>query len=198
MDTESQKIVQQAFDSLPKDIQEVVFADDYQQILLDIAKKYNLTMEQLHKLEFQTTMVLMGLDSRAYFPFNLELELGIEEEIAQPLSQEISDTIFATVEESLDMMDKEKTGDEEALNAKLDYEERKLAMENLETQQENISVAHSSIFTLADRLTQASIAAPAKRDYGVGKGTDNAAVPESTTPVSAPTIDPYHEPVDNE
>ncbi|MDB5188685.1 MAG: hypothetical protein JWM92_283 [Candidatus Nomurabacteria bacterium] len=194
MDTESQKIVQQAFDSLPKDIQEVVFADDYQQILLDIAKKYNLTMEQLHKLEFQTTMVLMGLDSRAYFPFNLELELGIEEEIAQPLSQEINDIIFATVEESLDTIDKENVGDDGALNAKLDYEERKFAVGN----PENSPIPNSSLATLSDRLKQASIAAPAKRDYSLGKSTDSAAVPESTAPVSAPTIDPYHEPVDNE
>jgi hypothetical protein len=52
MDPESKQIAQETFNALPKDIQEVVFSDDYQRILSEIAEKYNLNENQAKKFEF--------------------------------------------------------------------------------------------------------------------------------------------------
>ncbi|GEM_PF-2233884 len=200
MDPESTAIAQETFDHLPKDIQEVIFSDDYQTILENTAKEFNLTMEQKNKLEFETTMVLMGVNKRIYYPFDLELDLGIEEDVAQTISKEVNSTVFATVEESLQKIEQEDMGDEKELDAKLDYEKRRLDAENPEDKP-----VDANLSSLADRLKQASIATPAKRDYSLTRDAAPASIPQIISPtpdVSAtsarPAIDPYHESIDNE
>jgi hypothetical protein len=175
MDPESKQIAQETFNALPKDIQEVVFSDDYQRILSEIAEKYNLNENQAKKFEFETTMVLMGIITRAYYPFNLETELEIDEDTAQNIANDITDTVFAEVWKLLDEMDVKNNNEQSLLEE----------APQTETVQENSGVV-SPLASLADRLKKASIAAPAKRD---SEGAAVSSVPSA--------IDPYHESIDN-
>ncbi len=192
MDPELKNDRQEMFDQLPQDIKEVIFADDYQRILDGVAKKYNLSPTQKSKLEFETTMVLLGVNNRSYFPFNLETELNIDEDTAQSISSSITDTVFAEVWRSLDEMDEKEVGTDEELNAKIDYEEKKMESEPLvaseETEMPSIA-AVSPLATLADRLKKASIATPVTKEKD--NGVDRASK-------SSDAIDPYHESIDNE
>ncbi|MES2224782.1 MAG: hypothetical protein V4478_02225 [Patescibacteria group bacterium] len=56
------------------------------------------------------------------------------------------------------------------------------------------TISPNSLASLSDRLKQASIATPLKRDYSLN--TEKTAAPAHETPSRA--IDPYHESIDNE
>lgn len=191
MDADSKTIAQETFDHLPQDIKETIFADDYQTILADTGKKFNLTPEQQSKFEFETTMVLMGLNKRAYYQFDLELALGIEEETAESIAKEIDSTVFATVSDSLEQIEKEMIGDDKELDARLDYEEKRLEAQNPPEGEDK--PLDTSLTSLADRLKQASIATPIRRDYSLNASTTKAPAVETRA-----AIDPYHEAIDNE
>jgi hypothetical protein len=199
MDSELQKNAQETFNALPKDIQEVIFADDYKRILGEIVKKYSLTNDQLDKLENETTLILMGVIVRSYYPFNLESELGLDEDTAQAIANDITDTVFAEVKASLDKMDADKVGDEATLNAKIDYEEKKMDEQSVQleagapAETEPIKNNSAPLTTLADRLKKASIASPTTRDQSLDKTPSLPAQADS----SRSAIDPYHESIDN-
>jgi hypothetical protein len=182
-----------------------------------VAEKHTLTAEQAKSLEFETTMVLLGSANRSNYRFNLESALDIDEDTAQKIDQEVTDTIFSEVWRSLDQMDKEGVETPEKINEKMDYDKKKMDEEEIAepdtTETNNTAttiepakpVGAIALSSLSDRLKQASIAAPAKRDYTLDKksvtgplaGSEDASA--ESTPSEAPKgIDPYHESIDNE
>lgn len=208
MNDESKTIAQETFDHLPQDIQEIIFSDDYQTILRNIAEDYALTKQQASQLELNTTLVLLGLVKRSDFPFVLESEMGIGEDMAEKISKEITDSILTEVWRSLDSMDSAAAESEEDIEVNFDDTENDNAADTVETATPAISsYSPASLTSLADRLKQSSITST--RSYPVAKGTvpDNLPTDEPTTPAvsetpstpdSSPikTIDPYHEPIE--
>ena len=196
MDTESKTIAQETFDSLPKDIQETIFSDDYQAFLTDVATRYALTKEQGSELEFQVTMVLIGQANQGYLPFNLEAELGIDEETAQKISTEIEENVFSVVTNSLEQLEKDALGTEEDLDNILDREETLTPTPLQETEISQTSdtaiISPTSteaevLTSLTTRLTQPSVITPAIRDHSiVNSHEEKNSAPQKT-------FDPYRE-----
>lgn len=178
MNTESTTIAQETFDSLPLDIQELVFSDEYQSILTAIGEKYKLSKEQMNQLELQTTLVVMGVAKRSYFPFDLESEVGLDEDTAETMSREIHDVIFSTIEDSLDKIERDEIGGVETIDKKVDRDENHSI---------NAPSPSEVLANLGARLSQSSVIVPSKRDYSVVKSQ------EPSIETLKPSLDPYRE-----
>lgn len=104
MDDKLEKIIKERFEALPESIQEIILSSNYEDKLLEVSKKYNLNVEQMGKLELQTTMILMGLGHPDNFQAELTKDLDIDAEKVRQIVKEINDGIFAKIRELLKLM----------------------------------------------------------------------------------------------
>jgi hypothetical protein len=166
---------EEAFDAIPPEVQRYIYSDDFdskfQSLLSDIG-----TSEDNEKL---LRGVMYG------FIAQLEDEESVLDVIHQATpdvmkQQKIKDWFIENISKQIlalitDAYVLEDEGDESVEISS------------------NTPIIAKSLATLSDRLTQASIAAPMKRDisFDIPKNT----APETETP--RPAIDPYHESIDN-
>lgn len=99
--TEIEKELKTRFELLPKDIQDMIVSDAYQQNLFETAKKYKLTYEQLGQLEMEATMVLLGMTPPDELQDDLQHELNISSVDAGFIVSDIKEQSFKQVWESL-------------------------------------------------------------------------------------------------
>ncbi len=104
MDDNTQKIIKEKFDSLPKTIQEVILSSNYQETLFEIGKRYQLTVEQMGILEQETTLVMMGLTQTKNFETELISELKIDPVKGAAIVGEINEKVFLAIRELLKLM----------------------------------------------------------------------------------------------
>jgi len=104
MDEEALKKIKGRFDILPESIKEMIMSSGYQEDLIEISKKYNLNVEQMGKLELETTMTMMGLTPTADFQRELTRELGVDMVIGAQIVADINTQIFAKIRDLLKIM----------------------------------------------------------------------------------------------
>lgn len=146
MDPELKKQMKERYDTLPDDLKKSIVSSNYQSTLIEIAKKYQLNVAQLGGLELETTLVMFGFEKPTDYSFNIEQELGISEDVAQKITRDVDERVFANIRDSLKKINDEEMSEKE-LNKKLDYEEKKIE-EN--TTQVEVSPEKSSLTN--DRL----------------------------------------------
>lgn len=99
--------LQQLYSTLPLDLKRVIFSKETAKIVYTISTKNGLRKEQIVKLAHLIGDVLLGLLSPREFQSSLERNLGITEEKAKNLFQQINRFIFYPVRESLSKLYKE-------------------------------------------------------------------------------------------
>ncbi len=104
MDENIKKTIKEKFDSLPESIQELIMSSHYQDILVEIGKKYQLNVEQMGILERETTLVMMGLSPTQSFESELTQELNIDKMKGNQIVIEINEKIFLTIRDLLKLM----------------------------------------------------------------------------------------------
>lgn len=104
MDEETQKIIADQMKQLPKDVVEAIVSVDYKTKLQEITKRQRLLIDQAAKLETETTLVMIGLEPLADYVGNLQRELSIPIMRAKEISQDVSDSIFKPIRDSLKVM----------------------------------------------------------------------------------------------
>jgi len=93
--------IDELFEKLPNNIQEVL--DSYETILFlkQIEKKYILDREQTKELSAEMGMLMLGASSPQRFIPNIQESMGIPEETAKAIASEVNEKIFRPVKESL-------------------------------------------------------------------------------------------------
>lgn len=104
MDEETKKTLAERFDALPKSVQEVITSSHYEESLVEISKKHDLSIEQMGALEIETTMVMMGLAPAKDFARNIEKQLKIETGKAYEIEKEINEKVFLRIKDLLKLM----------------------------------------------------------------------------------------------
>ena len=104
MDEKVTNEIKENFDSLPESIKELILSPQYENSLIEISKKYQLTTEQSGILEQEATLVLMGLTPIKDFDNELQKELKIDNVKSYNISADISTEIFAGVMTLLKLM----------------------------------------------------------------------------------------------
>ncbi len=97
MDENTNKIIQDKFNSLPESIKDLILSDQYQNILIEIGQKYQLSQEQLGILERETTLVLMGLTAPDEFEDELKLTLKVEDLRNSQIAKDVNNNVFSRV-----------------------------------------------------------------------------------------------------
>ncbi len=97
MDTETQKIINEQLENLPKAMKEALLASNYQNKVQDIAKKYQLMIDESGKLYIETTLVMLGIEPISNFFDNLVQNIGIPEAKAVSIANDIDDSILKSI-----------------------------------------------------------------------------------------------------
>ena len=202
MDENTKKIIKERFDALPKDIQEVILSSGYEETLLSIGNQYKLTVEQLGKLELETTLVMMGLTPTQDFEKELTQELKVDNIKGNQITKEINDKIFLKIRDLLKLMNTkegeepsleenseikvEKTGEEIMKSAGIEIIPEKLELNGGQTNNGNNS---NSI--LSQKMSSSVQSAVIKTEHTLDNITKNSNQTDSGVP--KPKIDPYRE-----
>lgn len=127
MDEDTKKIIKKKFDRLPESIKELILSSNYENTLIEIGRKYNLTVEQMGMLEKETTMVMMGLIPIKDFQEDLTRELQVSQDKGFQITTDINEKIFLRIRELLKIMNsEEKLSQEEGIKANNEIEEKKI------------------------------------------------------------------------
>ncbi|OGI95518.1 hypothetical protein A2917_03110 [Candidatus Nomurabacteria bacterium RIFCSPLOWO2_01_FULL_42_17] len=93
-----------SFEKFPKGIEDIVKKSNYQAILYDIAKGYNLTVAQMDILEKAITDLIIGKTHPDEFENYLKSDLKVPSETVGKLVKDINEKIFLKIRELLKLM----------------------------------------------------------------------------------------------
>lgn len=112
----SSKKIQEKFLEAPEDVQEAITSSKVNERLLDLADKYKLQFDEADELTKEMGFLMLGLKPKDNFVKNIEKVTGLEQEKAKELAQEINETIFKDIRDSLRKMHSQDEEDEENLD----------------------------------------------------------------------------------
>ncbi len=106
--------LQEIYSNLPKDLQQAIMSSKYQDTLVEIGRKYKLTIEQLGNLELHTTFVLMGVTHPNNFQHDLETELNVTDKAIIPkVVEEVNELVFKNIRTTLQAINEPAEGEPE-------------------------------------------------------------------------------------
>ncbi|HOS88163.1 MAG TPA: hypothetical protein PL093_00475 [Candidatus Pacearchaeota archaeon] len=103
------------YKTLPEELKEAIFDENNNQIIYNICSQLGLNEEQASLVAKYTGRVLMGLLPMKDFGVTLELELNIDEGLANKIYQAIDSTIFKKLRLPLSRLAKQKFGNTPAV-----------------------------------------------------------------------------------
>jgi hypothetical protein len=105
METDTNKLIQDKWDSLPLDIKQALTNIPWKNRVRDIAQIETLDGDETDQLETELLLVLYGFVPPEDLTHNLVTELSLEEEQAERIVKMIEDRIIADIEKQLEMTD---------------------------------------------------------------------------------------------
>lgn len=96
---------------LPKESQEVINSFGWEEISVEIGKKYLLDEEKVNKLQVEISLVMLGLVQQNFLKSNIEDEFGLDEDVAKKMVAEIIGQIFKPMVDILVKNIKKNIGD---------------------------------------------------------------------------------------
>ncbi|MFA5087015.1 MAG: hypothetical protein WC470_01785 [Candidatus Paceibacterota bacterium] len=101
------------YKTLPEELKEAIFSEKNNQIIYNICSKIGLDEDQTSIVAKYAGRVLMGLLPLKNFSVTLELELNIDENLANQICQEINLAIFKHLRLALNKMEEQKPENQE-------------------------------------------------------------------------------------
>ncbi len=91
----------EAYNKLPKSLQEAVLSVDTTKAIREIGKKYDLPIDKIGELANQATGVMLGFTDSKDLISNLKTNLDVDIETARKIGEDINSKIFLPIRESL-------------------------------------------------------------------------------------------------
>lgn len=89
------------YKNLPEDLRKAIFSVEMTEAVKRIGEKYQLHIDKIGALGNETGMVMFGVTRPKDFVSNLSMRLGVSNDTARQIADEINQQIFAKVRESL-------------------------------------------------------------------------------------------------
>lgn len=86
---------------LPKEMQDAVNAFDWGSATEEIGKQLSLNEGEINNLQTEVALVLMGLEYGEAFASNIGTEVGVTQEEAKKITEEIDQKVFKPIYEKL-------------------------------------------------------------------------------------------------
>lgn len=99
-----QEQLKELYENLPKDLQRALFAPEITEKIKEICSNNNLNEEQNSEVAKYIGYVMLGVLPPEEFEETLRNELKISSETSRKISSEIFNSIFSTVNESLEAL----------------------------------------------------------------------------------------------
>ena len=93
--------IQKKFDSLPSDIQSLVYGADLLTLIKRVGEKYKLHVDQIGILETETADIMTGFSKPDEFVKNLMSSLSVDKTQADNIAKDINEGLFLKIIESL-------------------------------------------------------------------------------------------------
>ncbi len=106
--------VRKVWESLPPALQQAIESASYKEALAKLVKAHGLHIDQAGALEQEVLFVLMGMTDATDFGQALIKEVGLRPEVADPISKEVQEHVFAPVAKHLSEALHAETAQEEA------------------------------------------------------------------------------------
>lgn len=110
--TDSNQIIKEAFDNLPKVVQDVLTSSDLSVKLQGMAKKHNLHLDKWSLLENEIALALLGITDPKDLSVNVEKNVGVSATDAQQITNDAVEMIFEPIRFELEKAVAKKTGEE--------------------------------------------------------------------------------------
>lgn len=99
---ETEKIIAEHLASLPEVVKTALYSADTEKLLQNVAKKHKLPYDKWTFLEDAVMLTLVGIDTEEDLRAALTGEIGLDNETAQVLLQDLSEQLFYPVREELE------------------------------------------------------------------------------------------------
>ena len=93
--------LKEKFLNIPEDIQEAISSNEVNEKLLALADKYELQFDEAEELTKEIGYIMLGLRQKKDFVKNIQKASGLNFEKSKEMAEEINNTIFADIRESL-------------------------------------------------------------------------------------------------
>ncbi len=93
--------LKEIYKKLPEDLKEAMSSVDSSEIIQNIGRKHQLTVDKMGELAGEIGLVMLGLTHPRDFISNLSQRLGVDKEKAGKIAEDANGQIFAKVRESL-------------------------------------------------------------------------------------------------
>ena len=101
MQTETQQQIQDAFNSLPEVVQDVITSSDIKDKLRQLSKAYSLHLDKWMVLENEIMMALLGITEPEALPSNIVSHVGLSQEQAAKITEAVVSIVFDPIQERL-------------------------------------------------------------------------------------------------
>ncbi len=106
MDTESKNIMQEQIKKLPKEVRDALASDEISAKIRTVGNTHHLHIDQIGTLEDEVILAMIGLSELADLPDQLVEQLSISKTDADALVNDINDTVFVPIQNSMKQTDK--------------------------------------------------------------------------------------------
>ncbi len=89
------------YKKIPEDLKEAIFNVDSAEMIEKTGGKYNLNIDKIGELADEIGLVMLGVTKPKDFVSNLSQRLGVSNDTARNIAEEINQQIFSKVRESL-------------------------------------------------------------------------------------------------
>lgn len=101
MNQETRKIIEEKINSLPKEIREAISSAEVGGRVAEIAKKYEILLDQADNLYLEVSLTMIGLEPLEDFVENLVKNLGVTKEKAELIAIDMNTIVFQPIRNSL-------------------------------------------------------------------------------------------------
>lgn len=100
--TNFEEVMKERFAKLPPSVQNAITSADVETHLRELAKSHQLHIDQWDLLENEVMLTLLGLQQMSQLKENIATEVGVPDEVAAMLANDISQYIFQPIREELE------------------------------------------------------------------------------------------------
>jgi hypothetical protein len=109
MENNTEKLIDEQFAKLPTPMQMAIKAVPWKQRVSQIATVHSLPANQLESLEQETMLILYGFEKPEGYIDNLMQEMGIDENLATTIAEEVNEKIFKTISQKTEELEGQNT-----------------------------------------------------------------------------------------
>ena len=95
-------MLKERFALLPKVVQDAIMSTHVEQHLRELSNTHKLHLDQWEKLENEVQLTLLGINEAEELEQNVRREVGVPEDVARILANDIAHTVFEPIREELE------------------------------------------------------------------------------------------------